>query len=64
MNQGKGTVLVVDDEANTREFVGTFLSQEGYEVIVASDGEQGLQAMEEALLDLVILANAILSQDQ
>ena len=35
-------VLVVDDSNTMREIVGSFLSQNGFEVTVASDGRDGL----------------------
>ena len=52
---GKARILVVDDEPGILAFVGACLRQEGYEVIEASDGEQGLQVMEETLPALVLL---------
>ena len=48
-------VLVVDDEPNLRHSVGYALRQEGYDVVVADDGEQGLVTFRRALTDLVIL---------
>lgn len=48
-------VLVVDDEANLRHTLGFALRQEGYEVVTAEDGEQGLEAVARAVPDLVIL---------
>jgi two-component system response regulator AtoC len=37
------TVLIIDDEPGLRQTVSLILSGEGYEVHVASDGEEGLQ---------------------
>ncbi len=48
-------VLVVDDEPNLRHTLGFALRQEGYEVITAEDGEQGLDAVTRAAPDVVIL---------
>jgi two-component system KDP operon response regulator KdpE len=48
-------ILLVDDEAAIRRFVGASLRAEGYEVSLAEDGEEALQAVEETLPDLVIL---------
>ncbi|MCI0399265.1 MAG: response regulator transcription factor [Chloroflexi bacterium] len=36
------TILVVDDEANIRELARMYLEQEGYQVIIATNGEQAL----------------------
>src|SRR3984885_1250610 len=37
-----GTILVVDDEEIMRDILGTLLMREGYEVRLASSGEEGL----------------------
>ena len=39
------TILVVDDEAIARAYIERALKQEGYGVIVASDGEEALQTL-------------------
>ena len=38
-------VLVVDDEAIARNFIERALSQEGYQVVLASDGETALEIL-------------------
>ena len=38
-------ILVVDDEAVTRRFVERSLTQEGYRVMTANDGEQALELL-------------------
>jgi len=48
-------VLVVDDEDDVRSFVRLVLETSGYEVICASDGLEGLQAIDAERPDLVIL---------
>jgi two-component system OmpR family response regulator len=48
-------ILVVDDEPHIRRLLGTTLTEEGFEVMLASDGTRGLAAIEEASADLVIL---------
>lgn len=35
-------VLIVDDEAYIRRFLGTLLSHKGYDVTLAEDGQKGL----------------------
>lgn len=42
---GLGRVLVVDDEAHVRKTVQAILTKGGYDVVVAEDGEMGIQAM-------------------
>lgn len=39
------TVLVVEDEFDIAGVLGTFLTTEGYDVVYASDGEEGLAAL-------------------
>ena len=48
-------VLVVDDEANLRHTLGYALRQEGYEVLTAENGEDGLETFRSAKPELVIL---------
>ena len=47
-------VLVVDDIANNRHFLGETLKEFGLECIMAENGEEGLQKMEKFHPDLVI----------
>jgi twitching motility two-component system response regulator PilH len=39
------TVLVVEDETDIAEVVGTVLETEGYDVVYAANGEEGLAAL-------------------
>ena len=39
------TILVVDDEAIARAYMDRALKQEGYQVILACDGEEALQTL-------------------
>ena len=48
-------VLVVEDDPNTLEIVDLYLRRDGYEVLVAKDGMEGLALSEEQSPDLVIL---------
>lgn len=50
----KFRILVVDDEKNIREGLGEYLRLDNYEVFLASDGKEGLQAIEREDIDLVI----------
>jgi DNA-binding response OmpR family regulator len=49
------SILVVDDEPNISLSLQFLMSQAGYEVSTASDGEEALQAMENAPPDLILL---------
>jgi GAF domain-containing protein/DNA-binding response OmpR family regulator len=40
---GIGTVLVIDDEATVRDLMQRFLTKEGFRVVTAHGGEEGLQ---------------------
>jgi DNA-binding response OmpR family regulator len=50
-----GRILVVEDEADLNDLIARQLQQEGHEVVQAYDGLAGLQSVESAQLDLVIL---------
>ncbi|MFL5365301.1 MAG: sigma-54-dependent transcriptional regulator, partial [Myxococcales bacterium] len=50
----KQRILVVDDEANARAALRTILSEEGYEISEAADGEEGFARIEEWSPDLVL----------
>jgi len=47
-------ILVVDDEEGARELFNTILSDEGYEVSLAVNGEDALSHMKNASFDLVV----------
>ena len=55
MNHQPFRVLIIDDDDNIRETLQVALTAEGYEVIVASDGAEGLIRVERDAPDLVIL---------
>ena len=48
-------ILVVDDDKNTRLFLGAVLEEAGYTVSTASDGEEALKMMDRVHIDLVVL---------
>ena len=50
-----GRVLVVDDEPSVRESVGYALDQEGFDVTLASDGEDAESKLADTDFDLLIL---------
>jgi len=47
-------ILVVDDEPSIREVATYMLESEGYEVLTAADGVEGLHALSKSLPDLII----------
>jgi CheY-like chemotaxis protein len=50
-------VLIVDDDADMRECLKDMLEGEGYSVIEARDGQQGLRLIEEGLLPCAIVVD-------
>lgn len=52
-----GLVLVIDDEASIREVLGDLLPEEGYEVLLAHDGYDGLDKFKkhQRPIDLILL---------
>ncbi len=48
-------IMVVDDEESLQELVRALLESEGYEVVVASDGNEALKKLETETPDLVLL---------
>jgi signal transduction histidine kinase/DNA-binding response OmpR family regulator len=49
------TVLVIDDNHNDRRFLHRYLTGEGYNVALATNGQQGLQMALEIVPDLITL---------
>ena len=49
------TILVMDDDRRINEFITIALEQEGFRVLSALDGEQGLMLIEKESVDLVVL---------
>jgi DNA-binding response OmpR family regulator len=55
MTEYKTKILVVDDEEDITTFVGTLLEDNGYSVIKAADGKQGMAKAKSDSPDLIIL---------
>ncbi|HWI47308.1 MAG TPA: response regulator transcription factor [Rummeliibacillus sp.] len=51
----KETILIVDDEKEIRNLIAIYLKNEGYEVLEASDGEEGLSLLKKHKVHLIIL---------
>jgi CheY-like chemotaxis protein len=47
-------ILIVEDDATLREFGKLLLSAQGYEVLCAEDGFEGLAALKQSLPDIII----------
>jgi len=54
-SEKRDLVLVVDDEANSRLLLKTYLSSAGYEVLTARTGEEALQIIKEQTPSTIIL---------
>jgi hypothetical protein len=52
---GMGTVLVIDDEPAVRDLMQRFLSREGFRVVTAAGGEEGLRLARELRPDAITL---------
>ncbi len=48
------TILLVDDEQNTREALSIALGREGYNIIPATSGSEGMKILEKESVDLII----------
>ena len=44
---GAGTLLAIDDDPSVREIMSRFLTREGFKVVTAADGEEGLRLAKE-----------------
>jgi len=51
----RGTIVVVDDEANIADLVALYLDREGYRVVKAATGADGLDAFQQHRPRLVVL---------
>ncbi len=50
----KFSILIVDDEKNIREGLGTSLEMDGYKIFLAENGKEGLSVVNRQEIDLVI----------
>ncbi|MCT4606495.1 MAG: response regulator transcription factor [Marinisporobacter sp.] len=51
----KENILVVDDEKEIRDLIKIYLENEGYDVILGSNGEEALKVLEDQEVHLIIL---------
>lgn len=47
-------ILLIDDEESVREFLGLMLEEEGYQIDLAENGEQGIAKLTETEFDLIL----------
>lgn len=48
-------ILIVEDKASSREFLRAALEHQGYTIIEAADGDEGLRKAREEVPDLILL---------
>jgi CheY-like chemotaxis protein len=58
-----GTILLIDEDAATRELVERMLSKEGLHMLYAASGQEGLRIAEQRRPDLIILDVILPDQD-
>lgn len=51
----KKKVCIIDDDPHLREIYFTKFTQEGFQVVVAVDGEEGLRCIRETRPDIILL---------
>ena len=51
----KQSILIIEDERSLREILGYNLTNEGFDVLTASDGHEGLRRAKSSVPDLVVL---------
>lgn len=54
MNQSRGTILIIDDDLALQTVLEYALRSEGYSVVLASDGQEGLHLLKHLAPSLVI----------
>ncbi len=48
-------ILIIEDDQFLRELIAKKLTQEGYEIVQAADGEEGLKQVKKTKPDLILL---------
>jgi len=54
-NRAKKTILLIDDDTSLLTTLSDFLTFEGYEIVTAASGEQGLKKLTKIVPDLIVL---------
>lgn len=55
MSEEKRKILIIEDDVFIRDIYQVKFSQEGFEVIIAENGMEGLKALEKAIPDVILL---------
>lgn len=55
INKEKVNILVAEDEADLRDILKVTLEQEGYRVILASDGDEAIKKIEKKLFQVALI---------
>ncbi|MCF2643612.1 response regulator transcription factor [Roseburia hominis] len=55
MSWKKEKILIVDDDADIREMISVYFGKEGYEVVSATNGEQGLTMAKQEAFSVILL---------
>ena len=55
MEKKQGKILAIDDEKNIRHLIHNEFSLEGFEVVTAASGEEGLKLLDSQMFDVVLL---------
>jgi DNA-binding response OmpR family regulator len=56
-------ILLIDDDKNLTELLGAYLKKEGYEVLIAENGKEGIREIYQNRVDIVILDVTMPIQD-
>jgi CheY-like chemotaxis protein len=51
----RATILIVDDDAPIRDVLEMLLGDEGYQIVAAGDGDQGLHLARTTYVDLILI---------
>ena len=54
------TILIIDDDVDTREMLGKFLELEGYQVATAANGQQALDRLADGVSACVIVLDLMM----
>lgn len=55
MSEGTAKILIVDDEADMREYLSDALQEEGYQVNTAEDGQRALEQIRKFSFDMAVV---------